>query len=65
MGPARRTAVRDRRTRSLCLDLVRRDAGQYALLELDMHISNPAICAAALLVFDQWVARGLVPPGAI
>lgn len=32
-------------------------------VELDAHINDPAFCDAALRVFDDWVARGLVPPG--
>ena len=31
---------------------------------LAAHINDPAFCDAALAVFDDWVARGLVPPGA-
>ncbi len=33
------------------------------LLELDAHINDPAFCDAALQVFDDWVAQGLVVPG--
>jgi uncharacterized protein (UPF0261 family) len=32
-------------------------------LELAAHINDAAFCAAALQVFDQWVAEGHVPPG--
>ena len=32
-------------------------------VELDAHINDPAFCDAALRVLDDWVARGLVPPG--
>ena len=33
------------------------------LVELDAHINDAAFCTAALQVFDDWVARGLVVPG--
>jgi uncharacterized protein (UPF0261 family) len=33
------------------------------LLELDAHINDAAFCDAALRVFDDWVARGLVVRG--
>jgi uncharacterized protein (UPF0261 family) len=32
-------------------------------IELDAHINDDAFCDAALAVFDEWVAQGLVPPG--
>ncbi len=32
-------------------------------IELDAHINDDAFCDAALAVFDDWVARGLVPAG--
>jgi uncharacterized protein (UPF0261 family) len=32
-------------------------------IELDAHINDPAFCEAALQVFDDWVAQGLVLPG--
>jgi uncharacterized protein (UPF0261 family) len=32
-------------------------------IELDAHINDDAFCDAALAVFDDWVAQGLVPPG--
>jgi uncharacterized protein (UPF0261 family) len=32
-------------------------------IELDAHINDDAFCAAALSVFDEWVAQGHVPPG--
>ena len=32
-------------------------------IELDTHINDDAFCSAALQVFDDWVAAGLVPPG--
>jgi uncharacterized protein (UPF0261 family) len=32
-------------------------------VELDVHINDPAFCDAALRILDDWVARGLVPPG--
>jgi uncharacterized protein (UPF0261 family) len=32
-------------------------------IELDAHINDPAFCKAALQVFDEWVAAGLVPAG--
>ena len=32
-------------------------------IELDAHINDDAFCDAALTVFDDWVAQGLVPPG--
>ena len=32
-------------------------------IELDAHINDPAFCHAALGVFDDWVARGLVRAG--
>jgi uncharacterized protein (UPF0261 family) len=32
-------------------------------IELDAHINDDDFCAAALAVFDDWVAQGLVPPG--
>jgi uncharacterized protein (UPF0261 family) len=33
-------------------------------VELAAHINDPAFCAAALQVFDEWVAQGLVAKGA-
>ena len=30
---------------------------------LDLHINDDAFCAAALQVFDRWVAEGKVVPG--
>jgi uncharacterized protein (UPF0261 family) len=33
-------------------------------VELDAHINDAAFCDAALAVFDEWVAQGLVPRGA-
>jgi uncharacterized protein (UPF0261 family) len=32
-------------------------------IELDAHINDAAFCAAALQVFDEWVARGHIPAG--
>jgi uncharacterized protein (UPF0261 family) len=32
-------------------------------IELDAHINDAAFCAAALQVFDQWVAQGHIPAG--
>ena len=32
-------------------------------VEVDAHINDAAFCDAALRVFDDWVARGLVAPG--
>ena len=32
-------------------------------IELDAHINDDAFCDAALAVFDDWVAQGLVPAG--
>ena len=32
-------------------------------MELDAHINDDAFCDAALRVFDEWVAQGLVPRG--
>lgn len=32
-------------------------------MELDAHINDKAFCDAALAVFDDWVAQGLVGPG--
>ncbi|MGZ9720445.1 Tm-1-like ATP-binding domain-containing protein [Rhizobium miluonense] len=34
-----------------------------ALQEVDAHINSPAFSAAALAVFDQWVAEGVIPEG--
>jgi uncharacterized protein (UPF0261 family) len=33
------------------------------LIELDAHINDAAFTDAALAVFDDWVAQGLIPPG--
>ncbi len=33
------------------------------LVEVDAHINDAAFCDAALKVFDQWVAEGLIAPG--
>jgi len=32
-------------------------------IEMDAHINDDAFCDAALAVFDEWVAQGLVPAG--
>ena len=34
-----------------------------ACIELDAHINDAAFCAAAVMVFDDWVAQGLVVKG--
>ena len=34
------------------------------LFDLDLHINDPAFVAAALTVFDRWVAEGLIPKAA-
>ena len=31
--------------------------------ELDLHINDPGFVAAALAIFDRWVAAGHIPPG--
>jgi uncharacterized protein (UPF0261 family) len=33
------------------------------LKALPLHINDKAFCDAALAVFDEWVAKGLVPKG--
>jgi uncharacterized protein (UPF0261 family) len=33
------------------------------LQEVDAHINAPAFSAAALAIFDRWVAEGVIPEG--
>ena len=40
-------------------------ASSVHVTELDAHINDPEFSAAALRIFDQWVADGFVPAGAI
>lgn len=44
-------------------ELPRHLAPNVQLVTLDAHINDAAFADAALRVFDDWVARGLVPPG--
>jgi uncharacterized protein (UPF0261 family) len=44
-------------------ELRSRVAPNTRLVEVDAHINDAAFCDAALRVFDQWVAEGLVAPG--
>ncbi len=39
-------------------------ASSVQVTELDAHINDPGFSAAALEIFDQWVADGIVPTGA-
>jgi uncharacterized protein (UPF0261 family) len=46
------------------IDEVRRcPRGAVELVELDCHINDPEFVAAALAIFDRWVAEGRVRPG--
>ncbi|MGV1756731.1 Tm-1-like ATP-binding domain-containing protein [Rhizobium sp. A22-96] len=46
------------------LDEMRRSIPPSVLLqEVDAHINAPAFSAAALAIFDQWVAEGIIPEG--
>jgi uncharacterized protein (UPF0261 family) len=38
-------------------------ASSTPCIEVDAHINDAAFCDAALCVFDDWVAAGVVPPG--
>jgi uncharacterized protein (UPF0261 family) len=35
------------------------------LVDLDLHINDPAFVTAALAIFDRWVAQGLIPKPAL
>ena len=35
------------------------------LVEIEAHINDAAFARAALQVFDQWVAEGLIAPGVL
>ena len=48
---------------ALLAELRSRVAPNTRLIEVDAHINDPAFAQAALRVFDQWVAEGLVAPG--
>ena len=51
--PAGQTAFMDEFRRSI--------KPPVELLDLDLHINDPAFVAAALAIFDRWVAEGLIP----
>jgi uncharacterized protein (UPF0261 family) len=42
-----------------------RIAPNTRLVEVDAHINDAAFCVAALKVFDEWVAEGLIAPGVL
>ena len=48
---------------ALASELRSRVAPNTRLVEIDAHINDPAFAQAALQVFDQWVAEGLIASG--
>jgi uncharacterized protein (UPF0261 family) len=48
---------------ALVSELRARVAPNTRLIEIDAHINDAAFAQAALQVFDQWVAEGLIAPG--
>ena len=48
---------------ALVSELRSRVASNTRLVEIDAHINDAAFAQAALQVFDQWVAVGLIPTG--
>ncbi|MBK6650302.1 MAG: Tm-1-like ATP-binding domain-containing protein [Betaproteobacteria bacterium] len=45
------------------VDAIQTHVGPAQLQALPVHINDKAFCDAALAVFDEWVAKGLVPKG--
>ena len=56
-------ALHDAPALAAFIDTLRATVKPSQLREVPAHINHPGFCDAALAVFDDWVAQGLIPAG--